>query len=135
MLNSHKGKNMSHIQTLVNRLDELKTEFGDWTFRQAVESIRRRRLDNHHRDHRKRFAWSKYQRLYRRQRGMCPLCNDAMLLLRGQVEIDHKDPNRQEGFNDDDNLQLTHQSCNRRKSSRSIYEQAKKGGKSIIQCL
>ena len=66
---------------------------------------------------------------------MCPLCNDAMLLLRGQVEIDHKDPNRQEGFNDDDNLQLTHQSCNRRKSSRSIYEQAKKGGKSIIQCL
>ena len=58
-----------------------------------------------------------------------------MVLLRAEVEIDHKDPNRQEGFNDDDNLQLTHRTCNRRKSSRSLYQQAKKTNRSITELL
>jgi hypothetical protein len=39
------------------------------------------------------------------------------------------------GVSNDDNLQLTHRRCNRWKSSLSVYEQAKKTGKNMIQCL
>ena len=129
------GKASTRVQVLINRLDELKGEFGDFAFRQAVRNIRSRRLDNHDRERRKRFPWSKYQSLYRRQRGICPLCKDAMVLLRGEVEIDHKDPNRQVGFNDDDNLVLTHRPCNRRKSSRSLCQEAKKRKKLVVDLL
>jgi 5-methylcytosine-specific restriction endonuclease McrA len=66
---------------------------------------------------------------------VCPLCKEVMVLLRGVIEIDHKDPNRQEGFNDDDNLQLTHRRCNRRKSSGSLYQQAKKMNRTIMELL
>ncbi|MGA3245856.1 MAG: HNH endonuclease signature motif containing protein [Bacteroidota bacterium] len=126
---------MTRIQIVIDQLDRLKAEYGDFAFRQAVRSIRQRRLDNGHRERRKRFPWSKYQSLYRMQRGVCPLCRDDMVLIRGRVEIDHKDPNREEGFNDDDNLQLTHRKCNRKKSSRSLYQQAKKSNRNIAELL
>lgn len=125
----------THVQVLIGRLEELKREFGDFAFKAAVKSLRARRLDRRGRENRKQFAWSKYQALYRKQRGMCPLCETAMLLLRGEVEIDHKDPNRAEGFNDDANLQLAHRKCNRRKSSQSLYQQAKKGHRTVVELL
>jgi hypothetical protein len=58
-----------------------------------------------------------------------------MLLLRAEVEIDHKDPNQAEGFNDDVNLQLAHRACNRKKSSRSLYQQAKKGNMIVVDLI
>lgn len=125
----------NRIQLLIIRLDELRAEFGDFAFGHALKTIRRRRLLNRHRDQRKRFPWSKYQFLYQSQQGICPLCDELMPLLKGEVEIDHKDPNRALDFNNDDNLQLTHRHCNRGKASRSIYEQAKSNQKSVIQCL
>lgn len=126
---------MTRIEVLIERLDGLKVEFGDFAFRHALRIVRQRRLENRHREHRKRFRWSIYQSLYQKQRGICPLCKEVMILLRGEVEIDHKDPNRQLGFNDDDNLQLTHRKCNRRKSSRSLYQQAKKRNRTIAEIL
>jgi len=126
---------MTRVHILIERLDELKAEFGDVAFRHALKTLRQRRLDNRHRECRRRFPWSKYQCLYQSQKATCPLCGELMPLLKGQVEIDHKDPNREKNFNHDDNLQLTHRRCNRWKSSLSIYEQSKKSGKSVIQCL
>ena len=120
---------------LIEELRRLQQEYGLSRFKSALQALNRRRLEVDQREKRKRFAWSKYQVLYRKQRGICPLCNDAMLLLRGEVEIDHKDPNRQEGFNDDVNLQLAHRRCNRTKSSRSLYQQARKGNRNIVELL
>jgi 5-methylcytosine-specific restriction endonuclease McrA len=125
----------TRVQMLINRLDELKVEFGESAFRRALQMISRRRLENRNREHRRRFSWSKYQFLYQLQKGKCPLCGELMPLLKGEVEIDHKDPNREKDFNNDDNLQLTHRRCNRWKSSLSIYEQAKKARKNMIQCV
>jgi hypothetical protein len=51
------------------------------------------------------------------------------------VEIDHKDPNRAEGFNDDVNLQLAHRKRNRAKSSRLFYQQAKKGNMIVVDMI
>ena len=126
---------MTRTEVLIERLDGLKAEFGDFAFRHALRILRQRRLENRHREHRKRFGWPKYQSLYQSQRGVCPLCKDTMVLLRGEVEIDHKDPNRQGGFNYDDNLQLAHRKCNRTKSSSSLYQQAKKTNRSIVELL
>jgi len=126
---------MTRLEVLIEHLDKLKAEFGDFAFRRALRIVGRRRLENRDREHRKRFGWPKYQSLYQRQRGVCPLCKEVMVLFRGEVEIDHKNPNRQEGFNDDDNLQLTHRRCNRKKSSGSLYQQAKKMNRTIMELL
>ncbi len=128
---------MTRIEELVQRLSTLQDEFGRFTFDQALKTVRRRKLltPQGERPRRKRFSWSKYESLYQKQRGICPLCKRVMVLLRREVEIDHLDPNRQQGFNDDDNLQLTHRRCNRKKSSRSVYEQAKKTNRSIMELV
>jgi hypothetical protein len=57
-----------------------------------------------------------------------------MPFLRGKIEIDHRDPNRKD-FNSDRNLQLTHKECNRKKSSKSLYELSKETGKTIREIL
>ena len=120
---------------LIEALRRLQAEYGLSRFKSAIQRLNRQRLDVSEREKRKRFAWSKYQVFYRKQRGICPLCDKAMLLLRGEVEIDHKDPNRQEGFNDDANLQLAHRKCNRTKSSRSLFQEAKKRNRNIVEML
>ncbi|MGA3245831.1 MAG: HNH endonuclease signature motif containing protein [Bacteroidota bacterium] len=120
---------------LIERLLELQRQYGLYRFKCALKDLNRRRLEIDGREKRKRFPWSKYQALYRSQKGICRVCRELMPLLRGEVEIDHRDPNRQEGFNDDDNLQLTHRKCNRKKSSRSVYQQAKKSSRNIVELL
>jgi 5-methylcytosine-specific restriction endonuclease McrA len=126
---------MTKDTLLIEQLRELQRQYGLFRFKCALRDLKRRRLEISGREKRKRFPWSKYQALYRSQKGICRVCQRIMPLLRGEVEIDHKDPNRQEGFNDDDNLQLTHRKCNRRKSSRSLYQQAKKTNRDIIELL
>jgi 5-methylcytosine-specific restriction endonuclease McrA len=135
MFVADEGGTMNPFEVLIDELDRLTAEYGESTFRYALELRNRRRLENRRRTPRKRFAWSKYQKLYRKQRGICPLCRKEMVLLNGEVEIDHKDPNRASGFNDDDNLQLTHRRCNRSKSSRSVYKQSKQLGRNMAEFL
>ena len=120
---------------LIRCLEQLLASYGRCEFRRAVKELEQRRLEVSRRERRKRFAWSKHQMLYSMQKGVCPLCLELMPLLKGEVEIDHKDPNRTPGFNSDENLQLTHRRCNREKSSRSVYEQAKKGGQIVIDLV
>jgi 5-methylcytosine-specific restriction endonuclease McrA len=129
------NKTMSKDTVLIEQLRQLQRQYGMFQFTLALQDLKRRRLEVEQRQKRKRFPWSKYQALYSSQKGICRLCRRLMPLLRGEVEIDHKDPNRQEGFNDDDNLQLTHRRCNRKKSSGSLYQQAKKMNRTIIELL
>jgi len=126
---------MTKIETLVHRLSQLQIEYGLYHFQQALREIKRRRLEVSSREKRKRFPWSKYQTLYHRQHGVCPLCKELMPLVSGEIEIDHRDPNKVDGFNDDGNLQLTHKRCNRSKSSKTIYDLAKAKHKTVIECL
>ncbi len=125
---------MSRLQELVNELYKLKSEYGGFHFNLALKEIRRRRLEVSKRGKRERFPWSKYRKLYNRQKGVCPLCNETMPFIRGEIEIDHRDPNR-EDFNSEDNLQLTHKRCNRAKSAKSVSTLSKESGKTIQELL
>lgn len=116
---------MTKDTVLIERLLELQRQFGLYRFKCALKDLNRRRLEIDGREKRKRFPWSKYQALYRSQKGICGVCRELMPLLSREVEIDHKDPNREEGFNDDDNLQLKYRRCSRRKSCQWLYQQAK----------
>jgi hypothetical protein len=85
---------------------------------------------------RKQFKWPQdYKRLYDRQKGICPECEQAMPFIRGEIEVDHLDPFK-EDFGDRINLRVTHKSpCNRKKGSSSLMQQAKRTGKTVRQIL
>lgn len=123
-------------QYAIETLDQLESEVGRSVYDHAIKTKNRRRLENGiGREKRKSFAWSKYQYLYRKQNGICRWCEKEMVLLRGKVEIDHRDPNSKEDFNSDSNLQLLHSHCNREKSAMPIEEQAKHLGRTYRKIL
>lgn len=125
---------MKHVKELFTILEGLQTRYGSSAFRAVLKRMNRRRLTQHQREERKKFPWSKYRKFYGIQKGVCPLCNEVMPFLKGKIEIDHRDPNRKD-FNNDNNLQLTHKECNRKKSSKSLYEASKETGKTIREIL
>jgi len=116
-------------------LDAVISVYGRSDFDHCIDKLRRQRLDKAAgRPKRIRFSWVKYRRLYDKQRGICAWCDKEVALFRGDVEIDHRDPNA-EDFNGDGNLQLLHSSCNRSKNAKSIAEQSKATGKGYIELL
>lgn len=125
---------MKPSSDLITRLEALQTKYGRHSFKNAIKTINRRKIDLGQREPRKKFPWSKYRKLYQIQSGLCLYCNEAMFLKKGEVEIDHRDPNRKD-FNADSNLQLLHQRCNRIKSSQSIPLQAKKGNATYLDLI
>jgi 5-methylcytosine-specific restriction endonuclease McrA len=90
-----------------------------------MREINRERLANPARDKRKAFKRTYLHILYKKQKGVCPVCDNDMAWMNGVgLEVDHIDPNRQD-FNDRSNHQLVHKACNREKSSMSLTEQTK----------
>lgn len=124
---------MSSVQELIDKLDTLIEQYGEQTFKQAVKSINRRRIDKN-RDNRVSFSWREYGRLYKKQRGVCPICDKFLPLIKGQLHIDHINPNEKD-FNNPSNRQVVHPGCNLSKSSKSIYGQSKTYGKTYKQIL
>ena len=61
-------------------------------------------------------------RLFDGQSGKCFICDNAIdpILHRGQVEVDHIVPLAEQGPDRDDNLALTHASCNRSKGASDL---------------
>lgn len=119
----------------IAKLKLIREEAGYSNFDQAVKKINRERLqDKDGRQKRKHFPWSKYESLYKKQRGICPWCGLGMMLIKQEIELDHKDPNA-EDFNADSNLQVLHSSCNRQKNSMSIADQAKHQGQTFAELL
>lgn len=120
----------------LEELREMRKKYGTSTFNFAVKKLNRERLESgKDRPKRVKFAWSMYKRLYEKQRGICPRCRKTMVLLRGEVEIDHIEPNAGEGFNDQRNLRVLHASCNHSKGANTIYEEAKKLNRTITEML
>ena len=62
------------------------------------------------------------RRLHERQTGRCFICDDAIdpVLHKGQLEIDHIDPLRDDGLDAENNFALTHAVCNRRKGASNL---------------
>ena len=115
-------------------LEELKRSYGSQAFDLAVRKLNRSRLSVHNRDPRKRFSWNVYRKRYTLQHGICPICGQVMALLKSKIEIDHKDPNRQD-YNADTNLQVVHTQCNQTKGAKSIYEQSKVSNKTFVELI
>jgi len=123
------------LKDTISKLKAIRSEVGYSEYDQAVKIIARERLQNDSRDKRKtNFKWSDYVRHYKRQKGICPWCKQPMALIKGQLAMDHIDPNRQD-FNDDSNLQVNHPRCNRSKGSMSVADQAKRNGTTYREIL
>jgi 5-methylcytosine-specific restriction endonuclease McrA len=108
-------------------LREIRRIAGYANFDAVVKKLNRERIDPE-RVKRKRFPKSMYQRLYDKQQGICPLCDNRLNIPATKNEVDHRNPEERD-FNHASNLQLTHPECNRRKSSASVLEQSKRSGK------
>ena len=115
-------------------LDTFKQAIGISDFRRLIEGMKNARLQVNDRPERKKFSWAIYRRLYDRQKGICPWCDKDMVLVRGKIEVDHRDPNAPD-FNAVANLQVLHSHCNRLKSAMSIEQQSKHTGKSFTELL
>lgn len=127
---------MGKIDETVQRLKAIREEVGTSIYDAAVRIINRMRLDSDisQRQKRKSFPWSVYERHYKKQRGICPWCEKTMPMIKGEIEIDHINPNAVD-FNADINLRVLHRSCNREKSAMSIADQAKHLGTTYREIL
>ena len=115
---------MNKLEHALKVLDSLDKEVGRSIYDQAVKMKNRRRLESGStRQKRKHFPWSKYQKLYQKKNGVCWWCQCDMKLIKGQIEIDHFDPNADD-YNGDANLSVIHMDCNREKSAKTLNEQA-----------
>lgn len=120
--------------TCLEELKSLRTKYGTGEFDHSIKTLNRERLENYNRPKRISFKWSLYRKLYRKQFGLCGICEAEMALIKGKVSMDHKNPNA-EDFNDESNLQVTHVRCNLEKSSKSIPEQSKETGKPFTELV
>lgn len=126
---------MSSLKDCISELREIRAKHGYGNFDQAVKALNRERIDP---AREKRIKWPKglYQKLYDAQGGICPACKRHLYVPanRGN-EIDHIDPNRAD-FNHRTNLQLVHGvPCNRKKSSKDVFQQSKETGKGVGELL
>ena len=107
-------------------------KYGYSRFWQDIKELNRERISKD-RPKREHFPKSMYQKLFDMQIGTCPYCRKQLDIPATKNEVDHKDPNAGEKFNERFNLQLLHRSCNRTKSSKSIQQQSKESGKTFEQ--
>ena len=113
----------------------VRAKHGYSNYREAFKITDRERLQVEGRPERIHFPPAMYQRLFNDQEGLCPECQSLLEIPAKRNEIDHRDPNRVDGFNKRSNLQLLHKSCNREKSASSVQSQSKGSGKTFEEIL
>jgi len=112
----------------------IREKYGTSVDDECTRILHRERLAAD-RDKRKRFKWpNDYKRLYERQKGVCPRCNQPMVFIQGEIHIDHFDAGR-EDFNADTNLRVLHRTCNESKGANSIIDEAKRKGITVKELL
>lgn len=115
-------------------LKMMRTRYGTSNFDHAIKLLMRERLDAPGRPQRIRVSLNARWKMYRRQKGICPLCNQEMPPDEKLWDVDHIEPTS-ENFNGKDNLWLCHSSCNRSKGARSLNDLAKSSGTTVEQYL
>ena len=125
----------------MTKFEQARKEYQDWRERHGVsvcdsivKEFNRRRVERVNPKLRKRYSWSAYRSLYEQQRGVCPICQEKMFFIRGEIEMDHIDPNAVD-FEARSNRRILCRPCNREKAALSIPEQAKKYGKTMEELL
>lgn len=120
----------------VEYLKAFREKIGTSRYDAAVKKINRQRLevDVEKRQKRVTFKWSKVKKLYDKCRGVCWWCENTMPLIRGDVAVDHFDPNEKD-FGADSNLGLLHSKCNGEKGGKSLSEQAQFLGITLTQLI
>lgn len=119
----------------------LRDQFPRSVWDKANRELGRERLevDKSKRPDRKELKAADYKRLYNRQRGICPWCENEMAMPKfwpGKLEADHIDPNVEgDGYLAWTNLQLLHERCNQEKNAMSIADQAKHLGRTFTEIL
>lgn len=126
------GPRLSLAET-ESALREIRRLAGYANFDAIVKKLNRERV-NPEREKRKRFPKSTYQRLFDKQRGICPDCDKPLDIPAVRNHIDHISP-EEENFNGSSNLRLIHPGCNLRKGARSVYDHAKRTGRSFEQII
>jgi 5-methylcytosine-specific restriction endonuclease McrA len=123
-------------------METCETEFMVWLAKygysrcqHVIKTWNRKRIPDN-RPARQKFPWSEYKRMYERQRGICPLCQEVMPMIRGKIEMDHVNPELMgEEFNARSNRQILCASCNREKSAMTIAQQTKHYGKTVREII
>ena len=114
-----------------------KTGYSNWTH--ITQKLNRERLniDKEERGARRRYRPAEYKKLYRRQHGICPICESEMAQPTnwpGNLAMDHLDVNSQD-WDSEGNRQVTHSKCNQEKSSKSLNQMSKETGKTVADML
>ena len=122
------------ITETIKRLKLIRLDVGYSEFDAAIKSMNRERLHGNEREKRKKYSWGKYKSLYQRQKAVCWWCGNTMPLIKGQIELDHFDPNR-EDFEAEENLSVLHKDCNRQKGPKDLINQAEILGITTMQLI
>lgn len=127
----------NRFDTLLSDLRALRQTYGYSTFDRAVRTLNRERLETPSgRPARHSYAWAEYKRLYASQRGICPLCGLAIPLVRGELHMDHKDPQLiGEAFDARDNRQVTHAKCNMKKGAKNLSVYSKVNSRTVLDMV
>ena len=120
--------------TCTEELTALRTKYGYSQFDHAVKSLMRQRLDAPGRPKRIHVSLNARWKMYRRQKGICYLCNKEMLPDEKLWDVDHIVSDA-EDFNGKSNLGLSHLSCNRAKGAKSLVDLAKETGTTVEEYL
>lgn len=122
------------MEECFSELLELRKKYGTSLFDWAVKKLYRQRLENADRPKRKKPRIAVIRAVYRRQGGICPECGIEVGFMTGLYHLDHRDPNAVD-FNAIANLRIVHPRCNLRKGAKSIYDQAKHKGETVVETL
>ena len=118
---------------------DLKQVQKDWGYSQYdhdVKKINRERV-NPERGKKIDYTWAQVKHAYKKQRGICPVCQKEMALDRNKLHGDHQNPNLtvEEGLNSESNLRALHIVCNLKKSSKTIPQLSKETGRTYEDLL
>jgi hypothetical protein len=114
------------LKETITSLRAIREAAGYGNYDQAVKILNRERV-NPDRGKKEDFTWAQVKIAYRHQRGICPVCNKEMVLIREKLHGDHWDCNLtvEQGLNSQKNCACTHKPCNLHKSTKTPAELSK----------
>lgn len=112
----------------------LKT-YGYSAVESEIKAWKRRRVPEG-RPKQDQFKWGEYVRLYRQERGVCPLCGEDMPLIKGKIEMDHINSQLTgEAYNARQNRQVVCKPCNAEKNATTVPGMAKRTGRTMTDIV
>lgn len=136
------------VPTHQQKVEECKTvlrsvceHFTRSVYDDALRSLQRSRLevDPKLRKRANKYAPAEYKRLYYKQRGLCCICEEPMAAPKfwpgALLDMHHKDPNEVENFDAEWNRGVAHKKCNEEMGAKSLLEQSKEKGATILHII